>query len=363
MAIVQKQVRFEYQAKNNATGLTDVKAQVYLNGVAKAVGSSAISATANANGSKIVEVDSTNSPGLYELQISAADLAAWGVAVGQTNTVSGYINSATAPAPAPFREDITIANTDDIATLIGTPATSSVSGDIATLTSAVQALQNGSISNGVGFVLPIMLIPASGSNTYQIPITIMNNDGALVDPTSNLVTVGVKNAAGTDRGTFLVGSSGTPATVSATRASVGQYSVQVSIPSTEVEEQLIFSFAYTLAGNATVRFGVSQTLTDGGAGGYALQSTLLAVQTTVNTINSATSNATYGLAAIQALLVNGTYGLSALQALLTNSTYGLSALHADHLAIEGTGFTAGADDLHSISTFVRANIFSGGRAV
>jgi len=213
----------------------------------------------------------------------------------------------------------------------------------------------------------------------------------LIDPNTNTITVGCLNAAGTDRGSYLAGSSGTPATVVATRTSVGQYYVTVNIPTTAIEEELVFSFSYIIGSNSMIRYGLSQVLVDGGAAGYALQSTLLSVQTAVNTANSTLTNSTYGLSALDAILANGTYGLaalgailgngtyglnaleliltngtyglSALQALLGNATYGLSALQVQGATTQGVGFTAGQDDLHSISTFVRANIYSGGRAI
>lgn len=412
-----KPIRILYQAKGNTTGLADVKAQIYFNGVAKAVAGAAIALT---------EVDSTNSPGLYELLIPAASLTTWGAVAGSYNCVEGYIDSASKSAKAPFREEVTVANADDldshlttvdteiaaVQTKLGTPSGASVSADIAavkgdtaaikvdlesgasslaTILSNIQALANGSISNGVGYVLPNMLIPTSGTNTYVIPITIMNNDGALVDPTTNLVTVGLKNAAGTDRGSYLTGSSGSPATVSSTRASLGQYNVTVVIPTSAIEEDLLFSFAYTIGANAMLRYGQTQLLVDMGASGFALQTTLLATQTAVNAIKADVesgttglaviqgllangtyglsalqallANGTYGLSALQALLSNGTYGLSALQSLLTNATYGLSALQVQGAATQGSGFVGATDSLHAVSAYLTANLFVGGRAV
>ena len=415
MAAVIKPLLIEYQSKNNVTGLTDVKAQVYLNGVAKAVGASAIVLT---------EIDATNAPGFYLLTISAALQTTWGVSNAQANFIHGDIDSVTQPASAPFRSQVTVASTDDLDTKLGTPAGASVSADILTLstkvgtpagasvsadiaavksdTAAIKtdletganslatinanilALANGSIANGVGYVLPNMLIPASGSNSYRIPITIVNNDGALIDPTGNTVTVGLLNAAGVDRGSFLTGSSGSPAQIAATRISVGQYYVMVAIPSTEVEEDLLFSFAYTIGTNAMVRYGQSQATTDLGSSGFALQSTLLATQTAVNAIKADVENATTGLinietiaAAVQTSINNGTYGLSALQTIaasiqstVNNGTYGNSALQtqnvatqAQNTASQGSGFATATDSLHALSVFVRANLFSGGRAV
>jgi hypothetical protein len=428
----QKALRFIYSAKNGTTGLTDIKAQIYVNGVSKAIGANAIKNTANANGSKVTEIDATNSPGLYEVLITAVDLTAFGVAAGSYSAVEAYIDSTSKSAPAIFRGEETVANIDDIDTKLGTPAGASVSADIAanyarmgapagasvsadvasvksdtaaiktdlesgaaslaTILSNIQALQNGSIGNGVGFVLPSMLIPASGTNTYRIPITINNNDGALIDPVSNTVTVGVLNASGTDRGAYLTGSAGgPPLTVAATRDSVGQYHAMVVLPTSAVEEELIFSFAYTVGSNSMIRYGQAQLLTDMAASGFALQSTLLTVQTAVNAIKADVenvttglipiegflANGTYGLAALQALLANGTYGLSAIEALLAdgtiglgalknylaNGTYGLSALQVQGAASQGAGFVTGTDSLHAISAFLTANIYTGGTAI
>lgn len=399
----QKALRFLYQAKANTTGLTDITAEIYVNGSPKAVGVNAIKNTANANGSIITEIDSTNSPGVYEVYLAPADLTAWGVAAGSYSALEALVNSASKSAPAIFRQEETVANIDDIDSKLGTPAGASVSADIATLntklgapagasvsadiasvksdTSAIkadletgsaslatilsniQALQNGSISNGVGYVLPEMIIPSSGSNTYKIPITIMDNVGALIDPTSNLVVVGCLNASGADRGSYLTGSSGSPAQVNATRDSLGQYHVMVSIPSSAVEEELLFSFGYTVGSAAMVRYGQAQLVLDSNISGYALQSTLLATQTTVNANNAILSSATYGNAAIKTELDAVQTSVNANNTLLANGVYGLSALQAQAAASQGAGFSSGSDSLHAISQFLAANIYQGGKAV
>lgn len=396
---VQKPVRFLYQSKNNRTGLTDVKAKVFFNGVSKAVGASAITLT---------ELDSVNMAGIYELLIPAATLTSWGAAQGQMNVIEGVIDSVTAPAPAPFREEITVANSDDLDIKLGTPVGVSVSADVAavksdtsaikidletgasslaTILAAVQAIQN-----NAGFAVPVpatLIKPASGSNTYRIPVSLYNTKNALVDADTNSIVVTLVNQAGADRSTYLTGNAAGSAPM--VRDSLGQYHVDVAIPSTASQEELLFNFAYAIGGAVTARRAVSEIISDVNADGFALQSTLLTTQTTVNAINalvtdpvnglanieSQIANGTYGLnalqvlsSAIQALLNNGTYGLSAIQtaltgntALLNNATYGLSALQVQGAATQGSGFVAGTDDLHSFSTFVRANLYSGGRAV
>lgn len=352
----QKALRFLYQAKNSQTGLTDVKAQVYLNGVAKAVAGAAIAAVANANGSKVTELDPTNAPGIYEVLLTAADLTAWGV----TQTAAAYleveIDSASKSAPAPFRQQVTLADLDDIDVKLGTPAGASISADIAAVksdTSAIKVdLETGpanlanilaaiqAVQNNAGFAIPVpsqMTIPASGSNLYRIPITIYDTNNDLVDPDSNSIVVGLVNQAGTDRGGFLVGSSGgPPLTVLATRDSLGQYHVDVSIPSTEVEEELLFSFNYAIGGKATARRATTVTLTEASTAGLALQSTLLLVKADIE-------DASTGLIPIKA-------AVDAIQADITTN-------------VEGAGFSNTTDSLAAMSLFMRTYLYFGGRAV
>jgi hypothetical protein len=355
---VQKNLRFEYQAKNNTTGLTDVKAQVYLNGVAKAVGGSAITLT---------EVSATNAPGLYELLISAATLTAWGVATGQTNTISGLIDSATKPASAPFREEVTVANADDnsldIAAVksdtaaIKTDLESGVS-SLANILAAVQTIQN-----NAGFAVPVpaeITRPGSGSNVYRIPVTIYNSSNSLIDPDSNSIVVTLANSAGADRGTYLTGYSAGSAPM--VRDSLGQYHIDLTLTSSATIEELIFTFSYAVGGAATARKSTTEVITDVASDGFALQSTLLSTQTTVNDTNTRVQD-------IQAKVNDGTYGLAAantLQGLIKtqtdkigDGTIGLAALKSMLDAIEGSGFATLTDSLTAIS----ARIYTGGKAI
>lgn len=367
---VQKPIRILYQAKNNTTGLADVKAQCYFNGVAKAVGASALA---------LSELDATNAPGLYELLISAATLTSWGAASGQTNTVEGYISSTSLPAKAPFREEVTVSNADDLeAHLVSQDTaiaavksdTSAIKTDLesgayslATILSAVQAIQN-----NAGFSIPVpatMLKPSTGSNSYRIPLTIYNERNLLLDPDTNSIVVTLVNQAGADRSSYLAGVSGTSAP--AVRDSLGQYHIDVAIPSTASQEELIFGFAYAIGGAATARRAVSEIITDVQADGFALQSTLLSVQTTTSSTNTTVLDSTFGLAAANTL-----QGLIKTQTdKIADANFGLSALKAAIVAngtevtgnVEGTGFVSATDSLHAISNFLSSNVFSGGRAV
>ncbi len=106
---IQKVLRLTYQARGGLTGLTDVRAQVYLNGAAKAVGVNAVALT---------ERDAVNAPGIYDLVLTAAQLTAMGVVsrVGtdEKNVISGVVDSFTEPSPAPFRVELTLADADDL---------------------------------------------------------------------------------------------------------------------------------------------------------------------------------------------------------------------------------------------------------
>lgn len=396
---IQKQLRFLYQSKNNTTGLIDVKAQVYVNGVAKAIGVAAILAT---------EVDSSNAPGVYEVILSAANLTSWGVAQGVYSAIEVKVDSASKPAEAIFRQELTVANVDDIDLKVGTPAGASVSADIAAVKSDTAAikidLESGTsslatilaginqIKANAGFAVPIpatLVKPASGSTTYRVPVTLYNSSNALVDADTNSVVVSLVNQSGADRSSYLTGASGTTAPM--VRDSLGQYHIDVAIPSTASQEELLFNFAYSIGGVATARRTVTEIITDVNADGFALQTTLLATQTTVNAINALVTDPVNGLANIESQIANGTYGLSALQVLssaiqslltngtyglaaistavgavsttLANATYGLSALQVQAASGQGVGFVTGTDSLHAISQYLSANVYSGGRAV
>jgi len=367
---VQKPIYFLYQSKNNTTGLADVKAQIYFNGTAKAVGASAIALT---------ELDATNAPGIYQLVLTAANLTSWGVAAGQENAIEVVINSASKSAEAFAKVEATVANLDDIDTHLTSQDTAiaSVKSDtaaiktdletgassLATILTAVQAIQN-----NAGFSVPVpatLLKPASGSNSYRIPFTVYNEKNALLDPDSNTITVTLVNQAGADRSTYLTGASGGSAP--AVRDSAGQYHIDVAIPSTASQEELLFSFAYSIGGAATARKATTEIITDVQADGFALQTTLLDVQTKVTDIQTQVDSATYGLAAANTLqgliktqtdkIGDATIGLSAIKTAVNGV---LTEVQSN---VEGTGFITATDSLHAISAFLLANVYSGCRAV
>jgi len=397
-----KSIRILYSARNFQTGLTDVKAQIYVDQIAKAIGASSIT---------LAELDPTNAPGIYYAVITAAMLVTYGSIAG--SSFSAYVNSASKSAPTEYKEIVTGISNDDLDAhlttqdgVLSTLSTnvSAVKSDLetgpnslATITAAIAAVQSAvsAVQNNTNFSASIpepIVRPGSGSNTYRIPIRIFDSAGHMADADSNSVVVSVSDQAGVDRGALLTGYSGGSAP--AIRGSKGVYYIDMAISSAAVLEGINFTFTYAVASVAYNQGRAGQIVTDVQADGFALQTTLLAVQTTVNDADAVVNNATYGLpaanvlqTAIQTLLNNGTYGLSALQSLLANGTYGLSALQAI-LAngtyglqaantlqntistnvnsansalglIEGTGFATATDSLAQISS----RVYSGGRAV
>ena len=404
-----KPVRILYSSKSFTTGLSDVKGQVFVDQVAKAVNGSAISFT---------ELDSVNAPGIYYAVISQATLAGYGGVAG--SALSVYINSASKTAPTEYKEILTLVSTDDLdahlttqdATLASMTATgsdtntkvtaikadletgpsslSSITTAIAAVQSAVSAIQN---STNFSASIPEPIVrPGSGSNTYRIPLRIFNEKGQMADADSNLITVSVSDQAGVDRGSILTGyASGSAPAV---RDAAGVYHIDMAISSSAVLEGLNFTFTYAVNAVSFNQGRAGSIVSDVQADGFALQTTLLATQATVvnsdnilsngtyglaaaNTlqtaIQSVLANGTFGLSALQSLLANGSYGLSALQAILNNATYGLAAANtlqnsiltatqsngAALVAVEGSGFASLTDSLAAISS----RVYSGGKAI
>lgn len=370
---VQKPVRFIYQARNSKTGLSDVKAQVYLNGVAKATGANAITATELGFG-------------VYEVVLSAANLTTWGVAANQYNALEVIIDSAASPAQAIFRAELTVSNNDEIeAHLVSQDTaiaaiksdTAAIKVDLETGPAALSVLSTklDKILNNSGFALSVpdeLLRPASGSNSYRISQTFYDdqNEG-LVDVDGNNIVVTLVNQAGADRSQYLVGyvagASGQPGTAPAVRDSLGQYHVDLQIPSTAAQEQLNFTFAYAIRGQATARKATSVVITDVQAQGFALQSTLLDVQTRATDIQTKVNDSTYGLQAANVLqsaiktqtdkIGDANFGLSAIR----TAVAGVQTEIVSN--VEGTGFVQTQDSLHAISQFLQVGLFSGGKAV
>ena len=330
---------FYYQAKNNTTGLTDVTANIWRNGASVA--------TAVA----LTEQSSSLAPGVYVLALTAAMLTGYGGA-GQYEVV---INSASKSAEAIASRYISVANTDDLDAHLTTQDTtlSAIKSDVedstnglAAIKTAINAIatQVSSIQNNTSFEAYIpsggFVVPQSGSQVYRIPINIQNEHGSIADADSNSITVTLANVSGTDRGSLMTGYSAGSAP--AVRDAAGKYHIDVTLtPSTALEE-LLFNFAYTISAAPYSKQRGVTILNNVQADGFALQSTLLSVQTTAGDTNTKITD-------VQTKVNDATIGLAALQALSSG--------------IQGTGFVGSTDALHPLATFIYANLYSGGKAV
>ena len=399
MAITRDQ-RVIYLARNATTGLTNVTAQV------------------RRNGAFVLGTDTTPLPlvevgnGRYELVLSAAQLNS----AGGAGYFDFYINSATRNAPAVLGFYITEANEDDLAakqiviegkidalqvdvtalvadvtsikTTVEDTNTEVNSGThgLVEIKNVVDALQTsiGQIQNNTRFTstLPVELVkPSSGTNSYRIWSALFDSAGNLEDPDADTITVSVQDEQGNNRNDYLVGSVGSAA-VDMTKDSTGIYRIDLAIPDTAPEEQLIFFFNYDENSTSLTQVRTTNVKAEVNASGLALETTSQSIKTTVETmapqvadIQTKINDASIGLAAIK----NQTNAIEVIvQAnsdLLTDGTNGLAALKADIATrasqtsvdaidtkidddIKGTGFDQAEDTLHQIS----GRVFFGGKA-
>lgn len=399
MAITREQ-RLIYLARNATTGLTDVTAQI------------------RRDGGFVLGTDTTPLPlvevgnGRYELILSASQLNS----AGGAGYFDFYINSASRNAPAITGFFITEANEDDLAakqitiegkidalqvdvTSLVTDVTSikttvedtnsevnSGTHGLVEIKNVVDALQGalGQIQNNTRFTstLPVELVkPSSGSNSYRIWSVLFDETGNLEDPDGN-ITVSVEDETGNNRNDYLVGSVGSAA-VNMTQDSTGVYRIDLSIPDTAPEEQLLFFFNYVENSKPQTQVKTTNVKAEVNATGLALEITSQSIKTTVETmapqvadIQTKINDASIGLASIKNAITAVDTTVQANNGLLTNGTFGLAALLAEIQSkasqlsidaidtkidddIKGTGFDQAEDTLTQIS----GRVFFGGQAV
>lgn len=400
MAITRTQ-RIVYLARNATQGLTDITAVVRRNGV------------------EVLGTDTTPLPlveignGRYELILSPAQLNA----AGGAGYYDFYINSASKNAPAITGFYITEANEDDLAAkqiviegkidslqvdvdAIQTDVTSiktTVEDTNTAVRSPVYGLEEtknvidaieqaiGQIQNNTRFTTTLpteMVIKGAGVSTYRIWSALYDTAGDLEDPDANTITVTLENDQGASRNDYLKDSVG-GASVDMTRDSKGIYYIDVEIPDTASEEQIISKFNYVENTIPLTQIRTSRLVAEVNASGLALEATSQSIKTTVETmgpqvadIQTKINDASFGLSAIRAaitavqttvnsnnaLLGDGTFGLSALKTILdtkasqTSVTAISTKLDDD---VKGTGFNQSEDTLHQISS----RVFFGGSAV
>lgn len=397
-----KTQRIYYTARNFATGLSDVSANIYRNGALVA------------QNVALSEVSATLMPGVYALELLAAGISGYGGAGTYVARINSASPASSAPAVAKF--DVLVNNEDDlelhlvsIETKLDTANTSlsSITTELASVKatgtstnnvitdpmvgnanikalvesaiSAIQTVQNN--TSFVAVVSPQLVVPAAGSKHYEIAIRIFDSNNQLEDPDTNTIAVSIKNEFGLDRTNLLTGYTAGP--VNATRISQGVYQIGLDVTSTSGLEQLLIEFAYSEGGSSLNHVRTAETVADVQATGFALQATLLDVladtsdmQPRVQSILTLVQDPTHGLAALKALIdvIDGV--VDANNAILTSGTYGLAGLKnildtkssqvsVDAIAsallndVKGAGFDNAKDSLKQISD----RSFFGGSAV
>lgn len=381
-----KTERLIYTARNFDTSLTDVVA------------------TIRRNGTQVATNVALSHVGLgrYELVLSPATLTGYGGA----GFYDFYVNSATKDAPAVASRWILANDSDDLragqvaieakidiidtnldsvkVTVEDTNAkVSDGSYGLSALKALIDAVQNtvSNISNTTrqNIAVPSEMISDDVDPTsYRIPIRLFDTAGNMEDPDSNAVAVSVQDESGADRTSYLVGYVSGP--VNATRTAQGVYHIDVEIPANADKEQLNFFFSYTenaipLSGVRTTR--VISNIDDVG---FALESTSQDIltdtadmQPRVVDIQTKVNDATYGLAALKALIDtldsvadSIKVDTTAIEATINNATYGLANIKTvlDTKAsqtsvtaittnldnnVKGAGFDNSTDSLREIS--------------
>lgn len=374
-----KTERFLYTARNFDTTLTDVTANIRRNGSSVATG---VALTHVANG-------------VYQLVLSPATLTGY----GGSGYYDVYIDSVSKTAPAVAAKwilvndaddleshlatlegkiDIIDTNVDSIKTTVEDTNTKVSSGTfgLAALKVLIDAVQStvSNISNVTrqNIAMPVQMVTDDTDPTlYRIPIRIFDNAGNLEDPDSNAIAVSIQDESGNDKTSYIVGYVSGP--VNAQRTAEGVYYVDISIPANSDKEQLNFFFNYSENSIALSAVRTTNVVSNVEDSGFALQSTLLSVETDVNDIQAKVNDAAYGLSALKDLIdiVDGNVDLIKLDttgilAELASGTYGLSAIKTalDTKAsqtsvtaittnldnnVKGSGFNAASDSLKQIS--------------
>lgn len=390
-----------YNARNFTTGLTDVTANVFLDG----------NSTAVATGLALSELNPSDAAGRYTLTLTPTQINSF----GGVGTYIIKINSASKNAPATAKLVVQANDNDDLAALL-----TAIDGDLTNIESKIDAAQvditsikstvessndalltgpnalaiiKGLIDtaiSGIGSIqqatrtvvgFPSELItPATGSKVYEVLINIYNSQGALEDPDSNLVNVSLQNSAGLDRGNLFTGGGSSPK--AATRLAQGRYKIELTIPAGASKEQINLLVNYTENTIPMEAVRSANLVSDVDASGLAQQITVQAIlddtsvmQPEVASILAEVTSAAHGLSIIKgaidsldtvvnsnnAILTDGVIGNAAIIAAIADkaSQTSVNNLVADLALVKGTGFDTAEDSLREISQ----RQFYGGSAV
>jgi hypothetical protein len=372
---------FVYSAKKFETGLTDVTATVRRNGVYvlgtgvtplalteldngryQLILTAAQQVTAGGAGSYQIDVDSASksAPATATRIITENDnddiiteLAAIDVKVDALDAKVDIIDTNVDQALVDIAEvdakiDVVDANVDSIKVTVEdtNSEVKDPSHGLTNLKTLIDSIQStvDNISNVTRFSAPIpskLLRPDAGTKSYLVPLRLYDIDGNPEAPDANM-TVTVKNAAGVDRTAALVnGASGTAHVLPP--VSTGVYELQLDIAFDDVDEPLYFSFDYVENSAVISQVATSEIIPEStDSAGLALEATsqliladsnailidTAAMQPQVADIQTQVNSASFGLAALKALIDTVQLGVTANNDELTDGTYGLPAILA-----------------------------------
>lgn len=397
-----------YTAKNFSTGLTDVTANVFRNGVSVPV----------ATGLSLSEISAANCPGRYLLTLTPTQINSF----GGVGTYKICIDSASRSAPATAKLVITVNDNDDLdATL------QILDGKLDTITNNLAALQtdttsikgtvedSNSVLNSVSFgnaalkalidqvtaqvsniqnatrtlvaVQPELVKPTVGVKQYKVEISIFNVQGFLQNPDAAGVSLTLKDAAGNDRGNLFVGISSGALVIpvgNAANPSAGIFTATIEIANNTAEEALTLFVDYTETDGDPMRAQRAvEVVANVQAAGFAQETTAQSILTDtqdikprVQDIQSVVNDATFGNSAIKALLDAMNAIIGDTNTVINDAGFGLAAIAADlsgkasqvsvdNIAndlvnnVKGAGFDNATDSLKAISD----RTFSGGTAI
>lgn len=407
-----------YRARNDKIGLVVLIEDAQKNGVD----------ITGLNGLVLIEVDSLNQPGLYRINLTDAILIGANVLATPGDVLELYINGQGAgnSAPAVHKFRATAKDLDDLSSEIGVVSgkidvvdgvvddilvdtadmqprvidtqskVTDNKGNIESVTfglsalkaliDAVQSTVNG-ISNVTRFsasLAPELIIPPAGNTDSRVFMHLTDNIGNLEDPDANQIEVTAFDAVGNDvTATHLIFGGQVDnggGKVDAVRDSLGQYRIDVRVPTGTAIGVLTLKFEYTEGGADIASSRATLLVDDVQSSGAALESTSQIILTDTNEIQQLVTDGVVGLAAIKALLVgvdvkvdtidgivdailadvqSGVFGLEVMKTAVDtkSSQASVDAVTTNiDTNVKGAGFDNAEDTLHQIST----RVFTGG---
>lgn len=402
-----------YRARNDGTGKTVEIVDAQKNGVD----------ITGLNGLGFAEVDGSNQPGVYRLNLTDALLIAANVLAVKDDIIQLYINDTAvglvAPAIVKFQvheetedsifdlievvegkvdtidgivDTILVDTADmqprivDIETDVDANRTTLESGTfgLSALKDLIDSMQTtiDNIQNVTRFSAAVSsrsVIPSAGNNDYRATMQLFDTDGNLEDPDTNQIEVSAKDETGANvtAAVLIFGtqSDNGNGKIDAVKDSTGQYRFDYRVANTQSPgTQITFLFEYEENSKPLAASRVTDLIDDLAASGSALESTSQDIlddtadmEPRVADIQTKINSATFGLAALKDLIDVIDSVVDGNATILGSGSFGNSALKdlIDSLQgditddVKGSGFSNSTDSLKEISD----RVFSGGEAI